>query len=110
MTSSKDRTIDYLLELHGIRYVIDDSLGFWVKFEAQQVDPTSDRPHGIKYSLSLHDSTNKTIMKFDNSHAIEHGHKHYVSPERVFDHWHRDHSDKGRPYHYENAAKLLKDF
>lgn len=108
--SSKDRTIENLVELDGISYVIDDHLGLWVKFEAKKIESTSNRPHGVRYSLTLHDRSGNRIMGFDNAHAIKYGRKNNVSPKHVHDHWHRDKSDKGRPYIYENAAKLLEDF
>lgn len=106
---SKD-DLENLVSLHGVTYVIDEDLGLWVKFEAKRVSPTEDRPHGVRYSLTLHNRSNKRIMGFDNSHAIEHGGKQNVAPGRVFDHYHRDEKDNGRPYHYENAEKLMVDF
>lgn len=106
----QDKTIENLLELNGIRYVIEEHLGLWVKFEVKLVEPSQDRPHGIRYSLSLHDRFNKRIMGFDNAHAVEHGRKAKVASKRVYDHWHRDESDNGRPYEYKNAGKLIEDF
>ena len=102
-----DNTLDNLLELNGERIVIDEALGLWVKFE---VIKTTSREHGIKYSLTLHDKTQKRIMGFDNSHEIEYGAKRGVKPKRTFDHWHYDENDRGRPYHYINAGQLLEDF
>ncbi|HAT2150952.1 TPA: hypothetical protein I8050_001010 [Legionella pneumophila] len=102
-----DHSLENLLELNGERIVIDDSLGLWVKFE---VIKTTNRPQGIKYSLTLHDKTKKRIMGFDNSHEIEYGAKKAVSPKRTFDHWHYDENDQGRPYNYINAGQLLEDF
>jgi hypothetical protein len=36
--------------------------GFWVKFEVEQVAPTPERPHGIKYALTLHDRNNTRLL------------------------------------------------
>lgn len=105
-----DKTLENLLDLDGVRYVIDDHLGLWVKFEIMKVLPSKDRPHGIKYSLTVHDRFNKRLIGFDNAHAIEFGGKRNVAPTRLFDHWHRDGSDFGRPYHYVTAGKLVEDF
>ena len=33
-----------------------------------------------------------------------------VAPKKTFDHWHFDAYDKGRPYHYVNAGRLMEDF
>jgi hypothetical protein len=106
----EDKFIENLLELDGIRYVVHERLGLWVKFEAKRVRPTEDRPHGIRYSLSLHNRLNERIMGFDNAHAIVYGKKTHVKPKRIYDHWHRDEKDNGQPYEYKNAGKLLDDF
>lgn len=108
--TQKDKTIDNLLELNGVRYVIEEHLGLWVKFEAKRVDKTKDRPHGVRYALTLHNRFNERIMGFDNAHAIEYGKKTNVASNKTYDHWHRDDSDSGRPYTYENAGKLIEDF
>ncbi|OGT59788.1 MAG: hypothetical protein A3F14_02820 [Gammaproteobacteria bacterium RIFCSPHIGHO2_12_FULL_43_28] len=108
--SKEDKLIENLLELDGIRYVIDEHLGLWVKFEVKRVSSSKDRPHGIRYSLSLHDRSNNRIMGFDNAHAIEYGGKKHVAPKRTHDHWHSDESDKGRPYAYIDAGRLIEDF
>jgi hypothetical protein len=109
MNKENDPALEHLLELNGVRYVIDEILGLSVKFEVKQVS-TKHRKQGIRYSLSLHDRTNQRIMGFDNSHAIEYDGKRHVAPKRTFDHWHFDSKDKGQPYKYSNAAKLLTDF
>lgn len=106
----KDENIEGLIELDGVRFVIDESLGLWVKFEIKQVKKTPQRPHGIRYSLSLHDRFNARLLGFDNAHAVEYGGKTNVAPKYLYDHWHRAHNDEGRPYFYENATKLLEDF
>ena len=110
MRNKNDDTLECLLELDGTKFVIDEQLGLWVKFAVSQVPRSKDRQHGIKYSLSLHNQYNKRIIGFDNAHAIEYGKKRGVAGKRTFDHWHRDHTDQGRPYKYVNAAKLLEDF
>jgi Family of unknown function (DUF6516) len=104
-----DHTLEYLLDLQGVNYVIDEVLGLWVKFEVKKVSKTR-REHGIKYSLSLHDRCNKRLLGFDNAHKIEYDGKQNVAPKKTYDHWHKDEFDQGRPYHYLNAEKLLSDF
>jgi len=108
--SQEDKTLENLLELDGIKYVIDEHLGLWVKFDVKKVEKNKDRPHGVKYSLTLHDRHNERLLGFDNAHAIEYAKKTNVAPKRTYDHWHRDRNDNGRQYHYENAGKLLEDF
>lgn len=108
--SGQDKTLSHLFDLDGVRFVIDERLGLWVKFEAKVVERTLDRPHGMRYSLSLHDRFNNRIMGFDNAHAVSYGKKVNVASKRTHDHWHRDESDAGFPYDYKNAGKLLEDF
>ena len=104
-----DTTLVNLLDLDGIKMVIDKKLGLWVKFEAS-VTSLSIRSNGIRYSLSLHDQHGRRIIGFDNAHEIEDGAKRMVAPKRTFDHWHFNEHDEGRPYHYVNAGKLMEDF
>jgi hypothetical protein len=104
-----DKTIENLLDLDGTKLVIDEQLGLWVKFEAFRTD-LSVRKSGVRYSLSLHDRCGVRILGFDNAHPIEYGAKRMVAPKRTFDHWHYDENDRGRPYEYQNAGKLMEDF
>jgi len=50
---ARDTGLDTLLDLDG--YIIDQDGGYWVKIEAAMQEPAIGRPHGIKYSLSLHE-------------------------------------------------------
>lgn len=102
-----DSNIETLLLLDDERFVIDESLGLWVKFEAKL---TNNRWQGIRYSLSLHNRSNERIMGFDNAHTIEYDGKVGVAPKRTYDHWHYNEYDKGSPYDYQNTGKLLEDF
>jgi len=64
----KDRGLDTLLELDGEILVVDSSEKHWVKFIVKQVDPSPERPHGLSYSLTLHDETGTRLVGFDNAH------------------------------------------
>jgi len=66
--------------------------------------PSSEaRPHGVRYSLTLHDRSNRRVLGYDNAHGV---------PERSlpFDHRHRGIGDVGVPYDFESPEKLLIDF
>ena len=91
-----------LLNLNGITFVIDEHLGLWVKFVVRHVPSTSEIPHGIGYSLTLHNRVGKRLLGFDNSHA--------VGKRNEFDHWHRHEADPGRIYTFETPNQLLADF
>ena len=106
----KDRGLDILLEFDGFRAVIDEYSGHWVKFEVKKVEKTHERPHGIRYSLTLHDGANGRILGFDNSHPVEYGGKNKVPAKRIYDHWHSVNSGRIYPYFYVSAEKLLEDF
>ena len=49
----KEHEIRTLLDLHD--EVIDQEDGYWVKLEAWEVMPNQHIPHGVRYSLTLHD-------------------------------------------------------
>lgn len=104
-----DKTLENLLDLDGMKMVIDDKLGLWIKFEVSTTS-ISTRSSGVRYSLSLHDCSGQRILGFDNAHEIKYAAKRMVAPKRTFDHWHYDENDEGRPYHYINAGKLIEDF
>jgi hypothetical protein len=101
--------LDYLLELDGELIVLED--GTWAKFEARTVEPTPERPHGVVYCLTFHDSSNRRVPGFDNAHGVPPPPGNRVSGRRVaFDHRHRWPGDRGVPYEFESAAGLIADF
>ena len=104
-----DRTLDALLELDGSLFEQDD--GFWVKIVASRTDVTANRPHGISYSLTLHDRYNTRVLGYDNAHGVKPPNKFkFVGRRLPYDHKHRTARDKGVPYMFESAAKLMEDF
>ena len=104
-----DTGIDTLLDLHG--QIIDQGGGYWVKIEARRVEPTPDAPHGIRYSLTLHEPYGKRMLGYDNAHAVKPPKKFkYAGRRTTFDHRHRHASDQGVPYEFKDAHQLLADF
>ena len=104
-----DKGLEALLDLNG--YIVDQELGCWVKVEAWRVIATPEIPHGIRYSLTLHEPYGKRILGYDNSHAIKPPKKFkYVGQRLTYDHKHRHISDKGVPYEFKDAYQLLADF
>ena len=69
MHTNKDKGLETLLDLNGV--VIDQEKGYWVKFEIYKTDITKERPHGLSYSLTLHEKYGKRIMGYDNAHAYK---------------------------------------
>lgn len=109
MSQSHDAGIKNLLDLHGS--IIDQGNGYWIKMEAWQVKATDNIPHGVRYSLTLHEPYGKRILGYDNAHAVKPPKKFKFSGHRLpYDHKHRHVSDQGVPYHFASASQLLEDF
>jgi hypothetical protein len=67
----RDPSLGTLLLLDGERFIVES--GCWVKFEVKQVPTSVEKPHGLEYSLTLHDSENERLLGFDNAHPIRQG-------------------------------------
>jgi hypothetical protein len=105
----RDEAIDTLLDLHGS--ILDQGNGYWIKLEAWRVEVSRHIPHGIRYSLTLHEPYGKRILGYDNAHAVKSPRKFKYGGRIVaFDHKHRYALDKGVPYGFKDAAQLLEDF
>lgn len=106
----RDTGLDTLLDLDGT--IIDQGSGYWVKIEVRLLaQPTTERPHGIAYSLTLHNPSGQRILGFDNAHAIKRARRRRYSGRYVeYDHEHRFLSDPGKPYEFVDAYQLLRDF
>lgn len=101
--------LEVLLELHGS--IIDQGSGYWIKIEAWRVAASEEVPHGIRYTLTLHEPHGKRILGYDNAHAVKppKGFKH-AGRRLPFDHMHRHIADKGVQYGFQSAYQLLEDF
>lgn len=91
----------------GVQYVFEQ--GFYARFKFRKTDAMND-PHPYRYALSLHAPSGKRLMGFDNAHAVTRKAGRFARRSETADHWHRDRSDKGRPYNFESPQKLLDDF
>ncbi len=106
---ARDEGLDTLLDLDG--YIADQGDGYSIKADATIVEVTAGRPHGIKYSLSLHAPNNERILGFDNAHALsKRRNGEYIGQKQPFDHKHRTISDKGIKYQFTTPYQLLEDF
>lgn len=105
----RDAAINTLLDLHGS--ILDQGGGYWIKLEAWQVDVSDKIPHGIRYSLTLHEPYGKRILGYDNAHAVKPPKKFkYAGRILAYDHKHRHVTDKGVPYEFKDAQQLISDF
>jgi hypothetical protein len=91
---------------------VQNDEGYWVKYEVSRVEKTPDRPHGIKYSLTLHGPDGTRLIGFDNAHAVKPTGSRFKHADKVypFDHRHRHANDDGVLYEFNKATKLLEDF
>lgn len=102
----RDASLDTLLLLDGEIFVVEGS--FWVKFEVKKVPPTPEKPHGLDYSLTLHDGDNERLLGFDNAHSIREGAGPGARTRIEYDHKHK--GERVRFYDYTDSMSLLDDF
>ncbi len=96
-----------LLDLNGFQYHFQD--GYWVKIEAVEIIPSEHIPHGISYSLTLHDRNNTRVLGFDNAHAVKPARKKKYGPRIItWDHKHK--YQNVCPYEFESASQIIEDF
>ena len=103
-----EHTLEYLLAFNGRIHHLEQ--GYWLKFEIMRVPPTSERPHGLGYSFTLHNPEGVRLIGFDNAHRISAKRAHFQKRSAERDHWHRTEDDLGRPYAFTTGDQLLADF
>lgn len=102
----RDEGLERLLDLDG--FLAEVGGGFWVKIIAQRVPVDDSRPHGVSYTLTLHDAAGRRVFGIDNAHAVRLNRGPAGRSSSVRDHVHR--GDSVRGYVYEDAGTLLDDF
>lgn len=105
---SDEHTLEFLLAFNGRVHHLEK--GYWLKFEIVRVEPTRERPHGLRYAFTLHDPDGKRLVGFDNAHSVRPLGSHFRQAKDEHDHWHRSADDPGRPYAFTTADQLLGDF
>ena len=105
-TNKDNLGLNVLLQLNGEIFSMEN--GYWTKIEAKIVGANEHIPHGIKYSLTLHDPNNTRILGYDNAHGIKPKKKKYGAKRLVWDHRHE--RKIVEPYEFEDAVQLLEDF
>ena len=103
--------LEYLLGLNG-NIEVQNDVGYWVKMEVSSVDVTTERPHGIRYSLTLHAPDNTRLIGFDNAHSVKPSGSRFKHAGKRFpyDHRHRHATDEGVLYEFDTAYQLISDF
>ena len=104
-----DPSLGTLLDLNGETLI--QELGYWIKIDAWSIEPSEMVPHGIRYSLSLHNKYGTRVLGYDNAHAVKPPGKFKFAGHRLtFDHKHRHSKDLGVPYGFSSVEQLLHDF
>ena len=104
-----DVGLETLLLLDGEIY--DQSGGHWIRIQAWEVPASRHVPHGIRYSLTLHNRYGTRLLGYDNAHGVRPPGKFQYTGRRVtYDHRHRHTRCCGVPYEFTSADQLLKDF
>jgi Family of unknown function (DUF6516) len=101
-----DNGLKALQDLDGEIFILDDK--HWVKFKCQSVEKNEHIPHGIKYSLTLHDKNKVRILGYDNAHSVKPRRKKFGAHRVVWDHKHE--KEKVKFYEFNSADQLLIDF
>ena len=92
--------------MNGIEYGIVG--GYWVKFSVRRVEVTSYRPHGLKYSLTLHNAYGNRLLGYDNAHQANIKRKKFSARREAWDHKHN--RSVVTDYDFDTAWQLMEDF
>jgi hypothetical protein len=108
MTNDEEHALEFLLAFDGRVHWLEQ--GYSLKFAIRRVEPMQHRPHGLRYSFTLHDPDGKRLIGFDNAHTVPATGARFKKRSPAADHWHRTETDEGRPYAFISADRLLEDF
>ena len=107
-SSHRDPSSEALLDLDGQVFVVDTKGLYWVRFCVSRVASNIERPHGLKYSLTLHGPGGVRLIGFDNAHPIRQSSRPGGKSLGPVDHMHR--METVRVYRFKDAATLIEDF
>lgn len=102
-----DPSLEMLISLDGEKFFLDS--GYYVKMIARVIDASEQIPHGVSYSLTLHDRNNTRILGYDNAHGVVNSKRKRFSGKKVtWDHIHK--RNMIEPYEFDTPAQLVEDF
>jgi hypothetical protein len=104
----REQGAEALLDLNGQVLIVDAKGGYWVRFSVNRIASTPERPHGLKYSLTLHGPDGSRLIGFDNAHPVLESRRPGGKSRGSLDHKHR--LETVRPYRFTDAATLIEDF
>jgi hypothetical protein len=103
-----EHALEFLLGFDGRVHWLEQ--GYWLKFEIKRLQATTERPHGLRYSFTMHHPNGARLIGFDNAHGVDPLGSRFKKRVIALDHWHRTEADPGRPYAFTTADQLLADF
>lgn len=103
-----DHTLQFLLDLDGLNFVYDG--GYWIKYAVRVVAISTVWPHGIRYSLTLHDHEGKRVFGIDNAHSHRTSSGPAGKAARPIEADHVHTGGRIYPYEFVDAETLLTDF
>lgn len=106
MTKELDVGLQTLLNLDGEIFPMEN--GYWTYFRVKRVRPTAHIPHGIYYSLTLHDAQNQRVLGYDNAHAVKLKKRRFAAKKVCWDHKHE--ATTIVDYVFDDAEQLMIDF
>lgn len=96
-----DDALARLLDYDRRRYWLAN--GWSLRFRIVETAASRERPHGIKYSFTLHDIDGGRLLGFDNAHGVPRA--------QVYDHRHRfRRTAELVRYEFRGADELIRDF
>lgn len=101
-----DPCLEVLIDLDGMTYYYDS--GYWIKYQARRVQVSPEIPHGIRYSLTLHNPDGQRIFGIDNAHSPTPLRKTYAVRKVTWDHQHQ--RERIVPFDFECIEELLDEF
>jgi hypothetical protein len=103
-----DDALEFLLAFDGRTHFLEKN--YFFKFSIRRVEATVERPHGLKYSFTLHEPGGRRIFGMDNAHLPPPKGSRFKKRRPVYDHRHASEADTGSAYKYVDAETLLEDF
>lgn len=102
--------LETLLDLDGTVLVQEGN--YWVHIRAWLVQRSQKIPHGVRYSLTLHNTAGERILGYDNAHFPTERKANFsrVRKTRSNDHRHPYKRSESISYEYHSAYQLLTDF
>ncbi|MDP6688708.1 MAG: DUF6516 family protein [Alphaproteobacteria bacterium] len=104
----EDPSVAFFLELDGTVHFVDEKCRFRVEIQARRTEVTPERPHGLSYSLTLHDADGSRILGFDNAHPVPANRGPGGRRHKYHDHRHR--FETTRIYAFTDTETLISDF